>query len=949
MKLKLLFFLICCYTTIKAQNSSPNCNVTLQNNKVFQEHPESLEEYRQFNEFSKAYKVASTNESAAATYVIPVVFHVYGTTHSGQSVTYAKIETALEKINEDFQGLNADYATVDPMFTSIRSTLDIEFRLAKIDPNGGCTTGVVFHDVASGFGNGSGYDTEIQNEAWDNYKYMNVYIQNDLYDSGSLGDSGVAWYPNTWMSDNNLARVVYNGAYIYGNTSNEFASVLTHEFGHWLNLIHTFEGGCSGTDNVADTPNEDGSHSLGCSSGTNCSGDFVNYENYMGYNGAAGCYKMFTQGQTTRMLAALTHSTRQPLWQAANLIATGVDDGASAGVLASDVPDFLEADVNDGSFTTSTIVTVSGTTFTNSSGTLVAGVDYNASLPAGLSANVVLLSSTQAQVSFTGNATNHEVVNNTEGGITFLNPAITGGTGTLNCIGIYWDFKYYDAYGIFYVDNDDITVNSVATWQWFAIEPDADDYSFGAFVDGGDLKLETYTKAIISEGATRNITYLGTNEPVDATRNFTAGGTYPNLHNLRDASYIVWDGQTGYIGFEYAINARTCYGWFHVSVSADGSEYTITDYAYNTAPNATIYTPAISTGSAVADVTEFLEADINNGSFTTSATITLLGATYTASSGTLTNGVDYTAAFPAGITANITLLSSTEAQLTLSGNASVHEVINNTTGSIAFLDPAITGGAIALSNATVVFDVNYYDAYGIFYVDNADITVNAGATWQWFAIEPDADDASFGAFVDGGDLKLETYTKSIISEGATRNITYLGFSEPVDGTRNFVVGGTYPNLHNLRDASYTNWDGQDGYVGFEYAINGRTCYGWFHITVSIDGSAYTLLDYAYNTEPNATIFTPSNLSVGDDVYNSNEFIVYPNPFNNEFKIVNNGVGNENLSVEIFNNLGQKVYESNYLGFNTIITISNLEMANGVYFVKILSGDKTVSVKQLVKK
>jgi len=631
------------------------------------------------------------------------------------------------------------------------------------------------------------------------------------------------------------------------------------------------------------------------------------------------------------------------------LVATGVDDAASSNFVASNISGLLEDDINDGSFTTTATITIIGSTFTNGSANLVNGVDYSLSLPAGLSANVTLLSNTQAQVSFTGNATNHEVVNNTAGGITFLNPAITGGTGTLNCTGVYWNFKYYDAYGIFYVDNDDIMVNSVATWQWFSIEPDADDYSFGAFVDGGDLKLETYTKAIISEGATRNITYLGANEPVDGTRNFVSGGSYPNLHNLRDATYTTWDGQTGYIGFEYSINSRTCYGWFHVAVTADGSEYTITDYAYNTEPNATIYTPVINTGSAFSDVTEFYETDINDGSFTTVSAISLLGTTFSASSGVLTSGIDYTMSVPTGLVAVVTLISNSEAQLSLTGTAVAHEVVHNTTGNIIFLDNAITGGIATLSSATIPFDIKYYDAYGIFYVDNTDMTVDGVNTWQWFAIDPDADDSSFGVFVDGGDLKLETYTKAIISEGGTRNITYLGTNEPVDGTRNFVAGSSYPDLHNLRDASYTIWDGQEGYVGFEYTINGRTCYGWFHITVSIDGSAYTLLDYAYNTEPSATIFTPSNLSVGDDVYNSNEFTVYPNPFNNEFKIVSNGVGYDNLTIEIFNSLGQKVFSNNYLGFNKTITIPNIEIAKGVYFVKILSGNKTVSVKQLVKK
>lgn len=43
------------------------------------------------------------------------------------------------------------------------------------------------------------------------------------------------------MTDENLARVVYNGAYIGTNTDENFRRVLTHEFGHFLNLAHTFD------------------------------------------------------------------------------------------------------------------------------------------------------------------------------------------------------------------------------------------------------------------------------------------------------------------------------------------------------------------------------------------------------------------------------------------------------------------------------------------------------------------------------------------------------------------------------------------------------------------------------------------------------------------------------------------------------------------------------------
>ena len=304
-----------------------NCKASENNKMMLERSSKSKIEYLDFEEFTKNFIKEKNTDENKVKYIIPVVFHVFGTSFSGLSVTQAKIEEALLKLNEDFQGLNSDYNTVDSKFDPIKQTLDIEFRLAKLNPEGNPTTGVEFYEVLNGFGNGSGYDEQIKKYAWKNYMYMNVYIQLDLYNDGKLNSSGVAWYPDSWMSDNDLARVVYNGKYIYANTNPEFASVLTHEFGHWLNLIHTFEGGCTTpNDNVSDTPAEDASVANDCAPATNCLSENINYENYMGYNGAAGCYKMYTQGQVDRMLAALMHPTRKPLWQKENLIKTGTDD-----------------------------------------------------------------------------------------------------------------------------------------------------------------------------------------------------------------------------------------------------------------------------------------------------------------------------------------------------------------------------------------------------------------------------------------------------------------------------------------------------------------------------------------------------------------------------------------------------------------------------------------------
>jgi hypothetical protein len=330
MKSKLLIFFLLAAPLIYGQNApiSIRCGTSEVNALHHDLNPGAKAEYDAFNFRTGLNNYLFLNKlQTDGTVVIPVVFHVYGTSFNGKTVSESLIQDALEAVNRDFHGLNDDFGTVDPMFQPIRGTMDIRFELARIDPEGNATTGVVFHPNNNGFGDHETKNEEIQADAWDNYSYMNVYVQNDLYGDGVTNNSGVAWYPSTWMSERNLARVVYNGAYLGTNTDKEFASVLTHEFGHWLNLIHPFEGGCAGTDEVDDTPQEDGNHSLGCSLGTNCGGVYINHENYMGYNGSWGCYKMFTAGQVARMEDALEHPAIHPLWQEDNLIRTGIIEG----------------------------------------------------------------------------------------------------------------------------------------------------------------------------------------------------------------------------------------------------------------------------------------------------------------------------------------------------------------------------------------------------------------------------------------------------------------------------------------------------------------------------------------------------------------------------------------------------------------------------------------------
>ncbi len=81
--------------------------------------------------------------------------------------------------------------------------------------------------------------------------------------------------------------------------------------------------------------------------------------------------------------------------------------------------------------------------------------------------------------------------------------------------------------------------------------------------------------------------------------------------------------------------------------------------------------------------------------------------------------------------------------------------------------------------------------------------------------------------------------------------------------------------------------------------------------------------------------------------NLNDITVYPNPTNGQFTVLSS-VGSGQLSVEIYNVLGEKVYSQLNIQ-NSTFGINISSEPNGIYLIRILDKDgNLVGMKKVVK-
>jgi hypothetical protein len=98
-----------------------------------------LEKFTQSFIQNANFNAAKTNSTA--TYLIPVVFHVIHN-YGSENISDAQLKDGLDIVNKTFRKQHPNNSSIVAAFQPIHADCDIEFRLATIDPNGNCTSGI---------------------------------------------------------------------------------------------------------------------------------------------------------------------------------------------------------------------------------------------------------------------------------------------------------------------------------------------------------------------------------------------------------------------------------------------------------------------------------------------------------------------------------------------------------------------------------------------------------------------------------------------------------------------------------------------------------------------------------------------------------------------------------------------------------------------------------------
>lgn len=268
--------------------------------------------------------------------IIPVVFHVLHD-DGPENISKAQIEDQLRILNEDFSGTNADTALIPDPFKPLKANCQVVFKLARLDPNGNCTEGIVRIQTPKTY-NASNSNGAKKLSNWNSSHYLNIWV---VFSVGvpTLGAQGIAYSSLPSQAGTLFDGIViihnYVGSIGTGLGNNDRA--LTSEVAKWLGVPLISQLVNCADDGIDDTPLATNNINYVCYSDFPynvgvCTPASVNphgemFNNFMSTN-FDPCQNQFTWGQKDVMTNTLegtngSNGARSSLISNQNLINTG--------------------------------------------------------------------------------------------------------------------------------------------------------------------------------------------------------------------------------------------------------------------------------------------------------------------------------------------------------------------------------------------------------------------------------------------------------------------------------------------------------------------------------------------------------------------------------------------------------------------------------------------------
>ena len=229
---------------------------------------------------------------------IPVIFHVVYRNNKENIETHL-LKKELDDLHKDFLHLNADSNEVLSRYQHLVCNAIIDFYLAQ-EKFDGSDEGGIIRVKRNQLEKPETVSAIIEPE-----KYLNIYVYTRHH-------NGAHTPPVPWTTPYKDAVFV---SYV---EIGQGYRILTHEVGHWLGLLHTYESkNCTDAgDGLVDTPQQlqsaDGGFVIKKNDPslfpTNCAGDPCLYQNFMDYS-FFRC--MFTRDQVKRMRIIIANKRKQ--------------------------------------------------------------------------------------------------------------------------------------------------------------------------------------------------------------------------------------------------------------------------------------------------------------------------------------------------------------------------------------------------------------------------------------------------------------------------------------------------------------------------------------------------------------------------------------------------------------------------------------------------------------